>query len=484
MSKIVDWTLKNAEKKSGVDREEEEGPRWSVTIDEMNAYFGLVIIQNNLLMAPRNDRYFIAEDGKWPFHTNFGKIFTRKRFREIQKYLHFVDPFVERPPPGSPGYDRLFIIRPLLQHLNEKFRALYRPGKNISVDESMIPFKGHLSWIQQMPQKPVKVGIKVFVVADSQTGYCWNFEIYVGKTGAQYDDVGDLGKTDQIVVGLVKELAHKGYTLYMDNFYTSVPLAIFLQAQGILCCGTMRANRKHYPAAKLSSNVRGMKRGESVWASHKGLLALMWKDRKPVFFLSSAHDASMAEPIPRKIKDKDGQYKEINVDVPVLVKDYNQGMGGVDKSDKQAIVKKDKKQKRFYMRIFVSMLMKTNNNAYILEGHFYPHKVPGKSKRDLLQFKEELSIQLIGNVRTNPNARGRKRQRETDISSCRLQNVGKHMPVKGKGKDHTCIVCRRKRKHWIENNPGHDPKDCPVSLSKTTFCCSGCDPPESIYLCM
>ena len=74
-----------------------------------------------------------------------------------------------------------------------------------------------------------------------------------------------------------------------------------------------------------------MQRGESVWASHKGLLGLMWKDKKPVYFLSSAHDAAIAEPIPIKIKDEDGQYKEIYVNVPVLVKDYDQRMGGVAK---------------------------------------------------------------------------------------------------------------------------------------------------------
>ena len=61
--------------------------------------------------------------------------------------------------------------------------------------------------------------------------------------GAQYDDAGELGKTDQIVVGLVKDLAHQGHTVYIENFYTSVPLVIFLQAQVILWCGTMREKR-------------------------------------------------------------------------------------------------------------------------------------------------------------------------------------------------------------------------------------------------
>ena len=48
------------------------------------------------------------------------------------------------------------------------------------------------------------------MVADSQIGDCWNFEVYVGKTGGQEDDVGELGKTDRVVIGLMKDLTYQG----------------------------------------------------------------------------------------------------------------------------------------------------------------------------------------------------------------------------------------------------------------------------------
>ena len=38
----------------------------------------------------------------------------------------------------------------------------------------MIRFKDRLSWIQYMTKKPMKWGIKVWVAADSVTGYMWN----------------------------------------------------------------------------------------------------------------------------------------------------------------------------------------------------------------------------------------------------------------------------------------------------------------------
>ena len=153
--KIVDWTIQNAEKK--LNRQEGE-EKWTVTLEEIKAYLGVILISNSLLTTPTNERYFLAEESKWIFHTNINKIFSRDRFREIQRFIHFCNPNI--PPDNT---DRLYMVRPVIDHLQKKFMAKYILGRDVSVDESMIPFKGYLAWTQSIPQKPVKVGIKVFV---------------------------------------------------------------------------------------------------------------------------------------------------------------------------------------------------------------------------------------------------------------------------------------------------------------------------------
>ena len=151
--KIVDWTIQNVEKKlNRPDREE----KWTVTLEEIKAYLGVILITNSLLMTPRNESYFLAEESKWIFHTNINKIFLRDSFREIQRFIHFCNP--NMPPDNT---DRLHMVRPVIGHLQKKFMATYVLGRDVSVDESMIPFKGYLAWTQRMPQKLVKVGIKV-----------------------------------------------------------------------------------------------------------------------------------------------------------------------------------------------------------------------------------------------------------------------------------------------------------------------------------
>ena len=117
-------------------------------------------------------------------------------------------------------------------------------------------------------------------------GYSAVFLIYLGKEtrGQEKGNDGELGKTGAVVVNLVKEYKHKGYKLYIDNFYTSVPLLSYLFQVGIGACGTIRANQKYYPivALKEEAKCQKLEHGQFVYASHGCLLAILWIDRKEV----------------------------------------------------------------------------------------------------------------------------------------------------------------------------------------------------------
>ena len=63
--------------------------------------------------------------------------------------------------PLSPA-QHLLKMRPVIDHLAEKFTSLYEPHKEVSVDEAMIKFTGRSSIKQYMPMKPIKRGIKVY----------------------------------------------------------------------------------------------------------------------------------------------------------------------------------------------------------------------------------------------------------------------------------------------------------------------------------
>ena len=169
----------------------------------------------------------------------------RWRFREISRYLHFVnnDQLALR---GDPTHDRLGKVRPIIDHLGSKFASLYEPSQNLAVDEAMIKFQGRSSLKQYMPAKPIKHGFKVWVLGDSTNGYFSRFEVYEGRKADRPVHVG-LG--EYVVKTLTKELKHKYHHVHFDNFFTSFQLLADLERDGIYGCGTARKDRREFPTA-------------------------------------------------------------------------------------------------------------------------------------------------------------------------------------------------------------------------------------------
>ncbi len=139
-------------------------------------------------------------------------------------------------PRGDPSYDRLGKVRPLIDHLGEKFEKVYNPTQNLAVDEARIKFQGRSSLKQYMPMKPIKRGIKVWVLADS---YFSKFEVYTGKQQDRHVGLGEY-----VVKTLTKGLEKKNHHIFCDNFFTSVKLFEDLEKDG---CGTVRRDRKGLP---------------------------------------------------------------------------------------------------------------------------------------------------------------------------------------------------------------------------------------------
>ena len=105
---------------------------------------------------------------------------SRDHFRELSRYLHFVDNTTLHPR-GNPLHDRLGKVRPIIEHLEKRFAQVYEPNRELSVDEAMIKFQGRSSIKQYMPMKPTKRGIKVWVLADGINGFFPGSMFTLGK---------------------------------------------------------------------------------------------------------------------------------------------------------------------------------------------------------------------------------------------------------------------------------------------------------------
>ena len=274
------------------------------------------------------------------------------RFSLISKFLHFTnnDDF-DVATHTSPKLKKIWEV---YQALLRNFQKAYLPERDLSVDESLMPYKGRLGWIQYIAAKRARFRIKFFTLCESQTGYICNTIMYAGK-GTQFSEkYRDYGLSTSSVLSLVDALLGKGYCITMDNFYTSPELFELLLKQKTY--GTVRSNRRNLPS---EFSKEKLKKGE-VRAWQKGkMMALRWKDKKDVCILSTVHNASCSV-----AKTKAG--KDVNKLNAVL--DHNHTMGGVDKTDHEMTFYPitRKQQKRYYKKIFRHLLEQCMWNAFVL----------------------------------------------------------------------------------------------------------------------
>ena len=148
--------------------------------------------------------------------------------------------------------DRIRKIRNIAIHSIHTICTILQ-RKKVSVDESLMKFRGRLSYIQFNPSKRARFGVKFYKLCESSSGYCYRFKIYVGKDKTPGTDVP---ASESVVMEIAQPILNKGYTLYLDNWYSSPQLFIKLLENGTNVVGTVRKYRKHMPKALVSHKLK------------------------------------------------------------------------------------------------------------------------------------------------------------------------------------------------------------------------------------
>jgi hypothetical protein len=215
------------------------------------------------------------------------KTMSRKRYEKLSQYFHCSIAAEEDP------QDKLAKVRPLITLCERNFGHLFGPSKNLSVDEAMIHYDGHLSWKQYLPKKPIKWGIKLWCLCDSRTGYCVAFIVYTGAAG-NGDVTLDLGY--KVVMKLMTKYLLRHHHVYADNYFTSVHLAEDLLQADTYMCGTTRSTRKEFPKTLALAYVP---QGQSVkWTREdSSVMVCKWHDKRDICMIAT-NSAGDNEDIP------------------------------------------------------------------------------------------------------------------------------------------------------------------------------------------
>jgi hypothetical protein len=229
-------------------------------------------------------------------------VMTSKNSKKLVENVHCNNNGTKMPRDHS-EYDKLHKLRPIIEKLLQNCKDNYEPSSFLSVDVSMIPFKGRSSMKQYMPMKPVKRGYQVWCLSDSNSGYVIKFDIYTGKCKTKSDFT--LG--ERVVVELTKEICKENNLVAFDRFFTTVKLISKLLKKDVHACGTVRTNRRRLP--KMMKKNSKLARGEFQFEMKGAISAVKWMDNHPVTFLSSFHGPR--ETMAVKRKNKDGTSTEI-----------------------------------------------------------------------------------------------------------------------------------------------------------------------------
>ncbi|CAG5051313.1 unnamed protein product [Parnassius apollo] len=92
--------------------------------------------------------------------------------------------------------------------------------KELSLDESMILYRGRLLFRQYIKNKKHKYGMKLYMLTEPD-GLVLRLHLYGGSA----DITCGKGHTVKVVLHLLKDFVEKGHSVYMDNFYNGYNLA-------------------------------------------------------------------------------------------------------------------------------------------------------------------------------------------------------------------------------------------------------------------
>ena len=420
-------------------------------VEELQAFIAMVIAMGMLRLPRVRDYWCTDEMLSTPW---FPAVMSRDRFFKILSNLHVVgEP--QQAKKGEEGYDVLFKVRPLIDHLAVVFPQYYKPAQHLSVDEMMIGTRCRISFLQYLPNKPTKFGIKVFVAAEAKTGYVLAFRIYTGKV----ETSEARGSTHQVVVDLLEPYYGKNHIVFTDNFYTSPILFLELKRNGTYATGTIRQNRRNFPRVLLSSNNQ-LNFGNYRFATSSELVAVLWRDRKDVSVLTTAHNATAGT----VMKRPQGSRQKVAVTCPHAIIDYNMYMGGVDLTDQclSYYSLTSRRTIKWWKKIIWRMIDIAILNSWLI----FRTNFPSSRLKSHRMFRIQLVHELVQPYLDMRATAGLSRGRQSVSPDRRLQ--GKHFPYKSIRRLR-CVVCSKKR------TPAGQRKD-----TKTMVFCPKCN----VHMCL
>lgn len=371
-----------------------------VTKEEIKCTFAILIISGYAGGSSKRDYWANGEDIR---NEAIYKSMRRNRFEKIMQTLHFNDNTI------LISSDKFSKLRPLITLLQNRFMKNFVPTRNISHDEAMVEYFGKHSCKQAIRNKPIRFGYKIWC-QNATNGYLITFEPYQGKNNLVCSTNDDrFGKCAGSVLNLLDKYKddqrNYPYSIFIDNFFTTLPLIIELQTRGYNCIGTVKSNRIPGDCGLTDCKLFNKKQRGSFETTlgktddNQSLCIVRWKDNAIVTVASSLCDTKSNRNVRRWCKI---ERKKVSVPIPNLIHNYNCNMGGTDRMDQN--VNKFRigiRGKKWWWCLFTWLIDVSINNAWTLAnscGKDTPQK----------DFRRHIALHYVNKFGVAPKASGRR----------------------------------------------------------------------------
>ncbi|PWW73646.1 hypothetical protein C7212DRAFT_216708 [Tuber magnatum] len=207
-----------------------------------------------------------------------------------------------------------------------------------------------------MPSNPISECYRILALC--WEGYTWNWLYTSRVSGIQLPNASEYPSHSSIhvtptsiaIYQITQSLPYhtNQFNIYMDNYFTNIPLFQVLRELGIGACGTARENKNAFPP-EFHNSFPGLPWNHlcdaEVGCISDPVLALQWEDRVSVHLLSTIRQ--ITDFVNHKLNKPratstnatttchafaPGRQKEI-LPIPLIIDDYTHSMNGVDPAD-------------------------------------------------------------------------------------------------------------------------------------------------------
>lgn len=358
---VVSCTNKYIEKKKNNYARERDAIETS--FDEIKALIGVLYVCGSMKASHLNTDDIWAKDG-----TGIEFVMctmSKKRFHFLLQHIRFDDVSTRA---NRIRLDKITHIREIFEKVVSNSELAYTVSEYTTLDEHLEGFRGRCSFRVYMKNKPAKYGIKVFLLCDARTYYTVNMEIYAGNQPDGPFEISN--KVPDLVKRMIRPISGTNRNVTIDNWFTSIPLALdLLKDHKLTIVGTLRKDKREIPPEfKTTKDKRLCSSTFGFHEENMTLVSYVPKQNKVVLGLSTMH-------YDNTIDDSTGENQK-----PHIITFYNKTKGGVDVVDRMCSnYSVGRASNRWPLTMFFFLLDVVGINSHIIYEANTGNKIPRKT---------------------------------------------------------------------------------------------------------